>query len=267
MNTLSIVLSFVFGAVIGSFLNVVSLRFNTGKGIGGRSACMSCDNKLTWKELIPIFSFVVQKGECRKCKGRISWQYPLIEFSAGIIFVLILLVFPPISAVAAIMTGLYLLSACILLVIAAYDSKHKIIPDPLVYSFAALGFISLFVGGTSWWHVPHLWDILAGPLIALPFAFLWGISKGAWMGLGDAKLALGIGWFLGLGAGINAIVLAFWIAAFMSVTWLLLTRGSLKPRTEIPFGPYMILGMYIVLLFGVQVIDIEVIKLIFSSGV
>lgn len=267
MNTLALVLSFVFGTVIGSFLNVVSLRFNTGRGIGGRSACMSCDTKLTWKELIPIFSFVVQKGACKNCKGKISWQYPLIEFTAGIVFVLILFVYPPLSPVTALMTGIYLLSACILLVISAYDAKHKIIPDQLVYTFAVLGLSSLFVGGASWWHIPSLWDLLAGPIIALPFALLWLVSKGTWMGLGDAKLALGIGWFLGIGGGINAVTLAFWIAAVMSITWLLLVRRKLKPRTEIPFGPYLILGMYIVLLFGVEVIDIEMIKLIFSSGV
>jgi len=267
MTTFSLLLSFVFGTIIGSFLNVVSLRLNTGKGVGGRSACMSCDNQLTWKELIPVFSFMIQKGSCTKCKSKISWQYPLIEGAAGIIFVLILWVFPPVSFQAAIITGLHLFAACLLLVIAAYDARHKIIPDALVYTFSFLGLLSLFISSTTWFHIPTLWALLAGPLLAFPFAFLWGISKGAWMGLGDAKLALGIGWFLGISGGINAVTLAFWIAATISVTWLLMTRGSLKPRTEIPFGPYLILGMYMVLLFGVQVIDLEALKFIFSSGV
>ena len=268
MITFSLLLSFIFGAVIGSFLNVVSLRLNTGKGIGGRSACMSCDNQLTWKELVPILSFVVQKGACKKCKSGISWQYPLIEGAAGIIFVLILWVFPPISLQAAVVTVVHLFAACLLLVIAAYDARHKIIPDALVYTFSFLGLVSLFISsGTSWFQGPTLWALLAGPIIAFPFALLWVVSKGTWMGLGDAKLALGIGWFLGISGGVNAVTLAFWIAATISVVWLLMTRGSLKPRTEIPFGPYLILGMYIVLLFGVQVIDLEALKFIFSSGV
>jgi len=267
MTTFSLLLSFVFGTIIGSFLNVISLRLNTGKGFGGRSACMSCDNQLTWKELIPVFSFMIQKGSCKKCKSKISWQYPLIEIVAGIIFVLILWVFPPISFQTAVITGLHLFAGCLLLVISAYDTRHKIIPDALVYTFSFIGLLSLFIGGASGFQIPTLWALLAGPLLAFPFAFLWVISKGNWMGLGDAKLALGIGWFLGISGGINAVTLAFWIAAPISVIWILMIKGSLKPRTEIPFGPYLILGMYIVLLFGVQVIDIEVLKFIFSSGV
>src|SRR3989344_606823 len=99
-----LIFSFAVGAIIGSFLNVVSLRFNTGVGIGGRSKCMSCGTGLTWKELIPLVSFAAQKGSCRKCKSKISWQYPLVEFAAGAVFVLILFVYPPVSAVAAVST-------------------------------------------------------------------------------------------------------------------------------------------------------------------
>ena len=80
------------------------------------------------------------------------------------------------------------------------------------------------------------------------------------MGLGDAKLVLGIGWILGLNAGVNALVLAFWIGAVVSVLWILATRTTFKPRMEIPFGPYLIVGMYIVLLFHVHVIDLSILK-------
>ncbi len=263
-NIISLAFSFIFGVVIGSFLNVVTLRLNTGRGVNGRSACMSCNNQLTWKELIPVVSFVAQFGKCKKCKSKISWQYPIIEVFAGIIFVFLFLTFPPVSFVATLLTIVHILAGCILLIISAYDSKHKIIPDSLAFIFGLLGLISLFVGGTSFWHIPTIVDLLAGPLLALPFALLWLVSKGKWMGLGDAKLAIGIGWFLGLGGGINAIVLAFWIAAAVSVIWLLFTYGKLKPRTEIPFGPYMIIGMYLVLLFGIEVINIDVLNFLFS---
>ena len=80
------------------------------------------------------------------------------------------------------------------------------------------------------------------------------------MGLGDAKLTLGIGWFLGISAGVNALVLSFWIAAVISVIWLFVTYRRFKPRTEIPFGPYLILGMYLVLIFHIQVIDVGMIR-------
>lgn len=264
MNIIPLVLSFIFGTIIGSFLNVVTFRLNTGRGVNGRSACMSCNTQLTWKELIPVVSFVAQRGSCKKCKSKISWQYPLIELLAGVMFILLFLTFPPISAQTALLTVIHMIAGCVLLVIAAYDARHKIIPDPLVFIFALLGLASLFVGGVTWWHVPSIFDLIAGPLLALPFALIWLISKGMWMGLGDAKLAVGIGWFLGIASGINAVVLAFWIAAAVSVIWLLATYGKLKPRTEVPFGPYLILGMYIVLIFGVEVIDIGALKFLFG---
>lgn len=265
MDTLSIILSFIFGTVVGSFLNVVALRFNTGMGLGGRSKCMTCSTTLTWKELVPLFSFAVQKGSCKKCKSKISWQYPLVEFIAGAIFVLIFFIFPPTDPVTSVITLIQVAIACLLVVICVYDIKHKIIPDGFVYSFAGLALLSLFVGGSSWWHVPTIQMLIAGPLLALPFALLWLVSKGNWMGLGDAKLTLGIGWLLGISAGVNALVLAFWIAAAVSVIWLLAMHKKFKPRIEIPFGPYLILGMYLVLLFHMQVIDLHLLKDIVTS--
>lgn len=265
MDTLSLILSFVFGAIIGSFLNVVSLRFNTGMTLGGRSKCMTCGKTLTWMELIPILSFLAQKGACKKCRSKISWQYPLVEFIAGVLFVLILIVFPPITLLVAVTTIIQLITACLLLVITVYDIKHKIIPDQFVYAFAALALIGLFVGGTSWFHTSSYEALLAGPILALPFALLWLVSKGTWMGLGDAKLMLGIGWMLGISAGINALILSFWIAAALSVAWLFLVYKKFRAKTEIPFGPYLILGMYLVLIFHIQVLDVHLFKEIVLS--
>ncbi len=260
-----LILPFLFGIIIGSFLNVVSLRFNTGVGLGGRSKCMSCGTTLTWKELFPLFSFLFQKGACKKCKSKISWQYPLVEFMSGVIFVLIVFVFPPYTEVEAVTTVLYLVATCLLLVMTVYDIKHKILPDRFVFAFDAIALAALFVGGASWWHLPDFWALIAGPLLAAPFALIWVVSRGRWMGLGDAKLALGIGWILGISGGINAVVLAFWMAAAFSLAWLYATYKRFKRGTEIPFGPYLILGMYLVLLFKIQVLDINLLKEILTS--
>lgn len=258
-----VILSFAFGAIVGSFLNVVSLRFNTGVGLGGRSKCMSCGKKLTWSELIPIVSFMAQKGMCRGCKSRISWQYPLVEFAAGAIFALVLIKFPPVSPLAALSTFIYLFETCLLLVIAAYDIRHKIIPDVLVYVFDAIALLSVFLGGSAWLHAPHLFTLLSGPILALPFALLWLVSRGRWMGLGDAKLVLGLGWLLGLSGGANAVVLAFWVGAVLGVAWMFATKKKFKSKTEIPFGPYLILGFYLVLVFSVQVFDFRMLPYLF----
>jgi len=265
---LVLVFAFIFGCVIGSFSNVVSLRFKTGKGLNGRSMCMSCGKTLTWKELVPVFSFAVQKGKCHGCKSKISWQYPLVELTTGLLFVLIAsqsLKYATISPAVIMITLLYLISTCILIVITIYDIKHKIIPDSLVYTFDMLALISVFIGGISIIHAPHLWTLLAGPILALPFALLWLGSKGTWMGLGDAKLVLGIGWLLGLNGGANAVILAFWIGAVVSLLWMFATYRRFKSRLEIPFGPYLILGMYLVLLFGIQVLDVGILKALLVS--
>ncbi|MEY2664860.1 MAG: hypothetical protein RIT04_668 [Candidatus Parcubacteria bacterium] len=271
MTLFPFIIPFVFGTLIGSFLNVVALRYNTGMGIGGRSKCFSCGKTLTWKELVPLFSFLVQKGSCKKCKSKISWQYPLVEFFSGILFVLVIAVFPPVDMVSTIHTLIYLFITCLMLVITVYDIKHKIIPDPLVYTFdaIALGAAVLFVveplifeGANvvapavfNWGML--VWPVLAGPICAAPFALIWFVSrnsaKGAWMGLGDAKLMLGIGWLLGLLGALNAITLAFWIGAAISVIWMLIRFGKLRGHYEIPFAPYLILGMYLVLLFNINV--------------
>ncbi|MFA6432941.1 MAG: prepilin peptidase [Candidatus Paceibacterota bacterium] len=261
--TLPLVLSFIFGTIIGSFLNVVALRFNTGTGLSGRSKCMSCGRSLTWVELIPIFSFLLQRGACRKCKSKISWQYPLVEFVAGAIFVLIFFKFPPTSTLAAITTLIYLVETCILIAISIYDIKHKIIPDSFVYTFDAIALASVFVGGASWLHAPHLATLLAGPILALPFALFWLVSRGKWMGLGDAKLTLGIGWLLGLNGGANALIWAVWIGAALGLIWMFAKMGRFKRGTEIPFGPYIIVGFYLVLLFGFQAIDLRMLEFVF----
>ena len=258
-------LTFVFGAVIGSFLNVVSLRFNTGLGLNGRSMCMSCGKTLTWAELMPILSFLIQGGRCAKCRTRISWQYPVVEAATGALFTLIAwhFVSSGMSWPHAISAIIYAIASCILVVIAAYDVRHKIIPDSLSYSFSALALASVFLGGSSVAHAPHLWTLLAGPVLALPFASLWAISKGKWIGLGDAKLVLGIGWLLGMNGGVNALILAFWIGAAVSVLWMYVVMGAFKRRTEIPFGPFLILGTFIVLFTGITVLDVRLFASLF----
>lgn len=265
MPSFLIIFAFIFGAIIGSFLNVVAFRFKTGMTMNGRSKCFSCNKTLTWLELFPILSFLFQGGKCKKCKSRISCQYPLVEAATGILFTLIFCFFPPISIAAGMTTIFYLFITSLLVVITIYDIRHKIIPDVLAYTFAAVAFIYMFFGPELFFHIPSVFRLLAGPLLALPFFLLWLCSKGKWMGLGDAKLVLGIGWTLGLSAGVSAIALAFWIGAIISVFWMAVIFRKFKTHYEIPFGPYLILGMYIVLLFGVRVFDTQLLISLFSS--
>lgn len=222
MNTLAYILIFLFGNIIGSFLNVVIYRFNSGKTLGGQSICMSCAKKLSWYELIPVFSFFMQSGKCRGCASRISHQYPLVEISTGIVFVFLAYHFLPIlllsQKIFLFLLIYFMFLFSILIVISVYDIKHKIIPNKLSYTFAILSFVLLFIntsGVGAFWVMPRTIDVLAGLILALFFALFWILSKGRLMGLGDAKLALGMGWMLGMARALGALVLSFGLGLYL----------------------------------------------------
>ncbi len=245
MEILTDVIVFVFGVIIGSFLNVVILRFQSGKGLGGRSMCMSCGETLRSSELIPIFSFMVQKGKCGHCNSKISWQYPAVEALSGLVFLLLFLRHVPYSEMVY---SMWVFS--VLIVIGVYDLRHKIIPDRLVYPLILVSLFSVFFNFyTNSFHSPDIYTLLAGPILALPIALVWFISKGKWVGLGDAKLLLAVGFFLGLSKGVAAFLLSFWIGAIFSIILLLvsklykkISKSTVTMRTEIPFAPFLILG-------------------------
>lgn len=150
-----------------------------------------------------------------------------------------------------------LLVMSLLVIILVYDIHHKIIPDGIVYVFISLAFVQMFIGPGPIFVVPGIWDLLAGPLLFLPFFALWYFSKGLWMGLGDGKLALGMGWFLGLEGGVTTVLLAFWIGAIVSLVvlfYVAIKHKSFlgfrkKMKLEIPFAPFLILGFLIVFYF------------------
>lgn len=245
---------FVFGLVIGSFLNVVILRLNTEKSFGGRSACMSCQNKLCWYELIPVVSFLCLGGRCKNCKTKISSQYPIVEVLSGIIFASLFLKFQDLFLSNVINFSFtyayYVAMFSLLLVIAVYDVRHKIIPDILSLIFGILGFVGLFVfnGYGFYPHIPSALDFLSGLFIASPFAFFWLVSKGTWMGLGDAKLAIGLGWLLGLSRVFSGAVVSFWIGAIVGL-FLVVFRKNYGMKSEIPFAPYLALGAFLAFIF------------------
>ncbi len=225
MYTLIYLFIFILGTIIGSFLNVVIYRYNTGKSISkGRSICMSCNKSLSWYELIPLLSFLIQSGKCRSCFSPISHQYPIVEFITGLIFVSLVYHFIPllIFSLPYFIYSIILYSFLffLLVVISFYDIRHKIIPNKLVYLFDIVSFISIFViysNSGFGLSIPPILYILSGFIFALPFAFLWFVSKGKWMGLGDAKLILGIGWILGPIASISALIFSFWAGAIISL--------------------------------------------------
>ncbi len=247
---------FIFGIIIGSFLNVVICRYNA-KSLGGRSACMSCQNTLAWYELIPLFSFIGLGGRCKNCKTQISIQYPLVECMTGFIFAVLFLKFQNIfffhSLVFALTYAYYAFMFSLLLVIAVYDYKHKIIPDSLSLLLGIAAFIGLFFfkDYIFFAHVPSLGEFLSGILLAAPFALLWLVSGGRWMGLGDAKLSLGLGWLIGLSEILSGAVIAFWSGAVIGIALIIFSRKH-GIKSEIPFAPFLVLGAFLAFMFSLQ---------------
>jgi leader peptidase (prepilin peptidase)/N-methyltransferase len=186
----------------------------------------------------------------------------LVELLTGVLFAGIAYTyfpfFSPLSFPLFFFFIFYALIACLAVVITVYDIRHMIIPDAFVFSWIALGIIlqavMLATGNVT--GIPLL-DILAGPILFTFFWALWYFSRGTWMGFGDAKLALAIGLTLGFSQGITAIVLGFWIGAIYGVAMIVLSKldffkKKIGMRTEVPFGPFLILGFFLSLFWNLD---------------
>lgn len=273
---------FLFGLIIGSFLNVLVLRYGKKRGASdGRSECMTCHKELSWYELLPVVSWLIQRGRCRGCKSKISWQYPLVEVFTGLGF----------TSVGCLYffeynQGSYLLSLgdfigmiallvafAILVAIFVYDLYHQIIPDEWSFTFALSSLVyatTTYVGDPGILSFEFFWRLLAGFFLFLPFYLLWKVSDGRWIGLGDGKLAVGIGWLLGTGLGFSAIVYSFWLGAIFAIILLIIQKlsrkKSLTMKTAIAFGPFLIIGTLLTFWFQVntvEFVDVVLAKVIF----
>lgn len=247
---------FGLGLLIGSFLNVVILRMNTGRSVvTGRSKCARCSKVLAWHELIPVFSFLKLRGKCNSCRTPISFQYPIIELFTAIVFIVLyskIVINSSFTPISFAIFAFFCVVASVLIVITVYDVKHKIIPDKMVYLFILLSVVSII------WKtimIPSFMPVAAiasGVLVALPFFLFWYFSKGRLMGFGDVKLALGIGWFLGISIGFMSVVLAFWFGAAVGL-FILATSRKHSMKSEVPFAPFLILGFAIAGLWSIGI--------------
>ncbi|OGZ18491.1 MAG: hypothetical protein A2175_01915 [Candidatus Nealsonbacteria bacterium RBG_13_42_11] len=248
---------FIFGLVVGSFLNSVIYRLNKGESfLKGRSYCPSCRHQLAWRDLIPLLSFLTLGGKCRYCGKKISQQYPLVELMTGILFVLIFLKFGFVLNFYSLpVTGYSLLITSLLIIIFASDLETYIIPDGVVYSAIGLAIFynllySLFIIQNSSFFIQA---ILSGLGASAFFLAIFLISKGRWLGFGDVKLAALMGLFLGFPEILVALFLAFLIGAIIGVG--MISAGRKKLSSEIPFGPFLVTGTFLALFFGQSIIE------------
>ncbi len=244
-------LIFILGTIIGSFLNVVIFRLKTNETIlKNRSHCNYCQKKLNWYELIPLISFIIQLGKCRKCKKKISWQYPLVELSTGLIFLLIFIFFGQNWQFPyTVYTYFLFLISCFLIIIFVYDLKHYLVADKIIYPAIIFAFLfNIFV-----WFITNnfyifISSIIAGFSVGGFFLILVLISKEKWMGKGDILIGVLMGLILGTPMIIVGLVLAFLIGAIVSLILVAFKKKNMK--SEIPFGPFLILGTAISIFWG-----------------
>ena len=245
---------FIFGLVIGSFVNVLIWRIPREEGIvGGRSHCPHCGKMVAWYDLIPLLSFLLLNRRCRHCHQFISWRYFLIELYSGLVFVFSYQ-FSSGQSLAHWLIVVFLLE--IYLALSVIDLEHLILPDKLIIA----GLIGVFIYGIL--ERPNIITVdlnvlslnhlaTAGGLFAF-FALLWLSSKGQWMGFGDAKLALLIGLSFGFIGGMivlyTAIIMGFLVGIFLLIT----AQADLK--TKLPFGAFLGVSSSLYLLFGYGII-------------
>lgn len=258
---LEIIFVFIFGLIVGSFLNCVIWRIGKKQSfLKGRSYCPNCKHTLRWYDLVPVLSFLSLNGKCRYCKKPISFQYPLVEMVIGLLFVFIYNYFQ----VNLLETGIgfgfyqavfYSVIVSVFSIIFVYDFKHYLIPDEFIIfgsSVAALwlGF-NYFQGIINWQDI--LIYLCSAVLASFFFFCLWFLTKGKGMGFGDVKLAFFLGLLLGFPNVVVGIFISFLLGAIIGL--ILVVAKKRKIKSAVPFGPFLVIGSIIAIFYGAELVN------------
>ena len=243
-----LVVAGLFGLITGSFLNVVIYRLPRGRSVvWPASACGGCGRELRWFENVPIVSWVVLGAKCARCKSPISVQYPLVEATTAVLFVLVTWLTPVGPLLAA-----RLIFVCGLVVLFGIDLEHQILPNSITLPGIVAGLIFSLAGP------PGLRDAIIGVLLGggVLYAiaagyYLWRREEG--LGMGDVKMLAMIGAFLGWQAVLLTLVLASLSGAVIGVAMMALQRGTMK--YALPFGTFLALGALVAMLAGQPIVD------------
>lgn len=266
-----VVILVMLGLCFGSFVNALVWRLHKQElakskeqrakfSISrGRSMCVDCQHTLAWYDLLPVISWLSLAGKCRYCHKRISWQYPLVELSTTILFVLSYAFWPYnylLSTNYLLLFILWLVFLVGFMALAVYDLRWMILPNRIVLpmqllavAYAVLAVIVLHKGFNGLFMA-----VLAVLCSAGLFYAIFQVSGGKWIGGGDVKLVVILGLVLGTPSqALMMIFVASLIGTFISVP--LLLSGKFKRTSKLPFGPMLIIGTIIVYLFGTSLID------------
>jgi leader peptidase (prepilin peptidase) / N-methyltransferase len=261
---------FLFGLIIGSFLNVCIVRIPSGKSIVlPASACPKCGLAIRPYDNIPVVSYLLLRGKCRGCKTKISWMYPLVELLTGLLFLGCFYVFG-----ISVETAKWAAFSAIMVVLVFTDLRERILPDVVNFTGLAIGLIfSLFTkptDGTALWIANHLFDYPPpAPVISLVDAILgaavgggllWLVSEAYFklrgregMGLGDVKMMLMAGAFLGAKRTLLTILAGSLLGSVLGLAVILARRKDAE--YELPFGTFLGAGALLVVFFGTPVVN------------
>lgn len=248
-NALLSLYFFIFGASLGSFLNVLADRLPHNKSIMGRSMCDYCGKKIAWFDLFPIISFFLLKGRCRYCHKKLSFQYPTVEITTGVSFMLIFL-FAHFNNYVELVAFLGIFSS--LLVIFISDVKYHLISDYLLISLTAFSLLLNFSSTGDLIYVIKE-SIISALIVSLPIFLIYFISHEKAMGLGDVYLTAIMGLLLGWQAGYMALYIAFVTGAIIGVY--LMMRHKKRIKSRMPFGPFLVVGTIVMLFYGGPILD------------
>ena len=240
---------FILGSLFGSFSNVCIYRLPASEDIVlSRSRCPGCKQVIKWYDNIPLFSFILLKAKCRNCDFKISQQYFIVELFTATIFALIFFIYG-----LSTTTLLLLILTVFFVIIFFIDLKHFIIPNELTFPLMLIGFIKSFDPFLNQGLFPNFLNSLIGGLVG--YAIIWliiflykKIRNKEGMGLGDAKLLSAIGFWFGW-ASIPIVIFFSSLIAIIYVTPSLIKK-SRNLSAEIPFGPYLIIGCVVFIIFG-----------------
>ncbi|EKE10758.1 MAG: hypothetical protein ACD_15C00204G0010 [uncultured bacterium] len=254
---------FILGLAIGSFLNVAVYRLRMAETlVMDRSHCPHCKETIVWYDNIPVISFILLKFRCRNCHEKISWQYPLVEIAAGILFALVGYYFFQIDDMFSwIASGYYLAIISILLVILVYDFLYMEIPSivlalgifiSIVFNLFADGGREIFSGMQAYDFSTYS-GVLAA-VVSFSFFFLMvAVSKEKWMGMGDAYLVIFLGLIVGWPNILLALLLSFSLGAFAGI--LLVLSKKKEMGSQLPFAPFLVLGTMLAIFWYKPIVD------------
>jgi leader peptidase (prepilin peptidase) / N-methyltransferase len=259
---------FLFGLIIGSFLNCLIWRLYKGEGMMNRSYCPKCRHQIDWYDNIPVLSFIFLRGRCGHCHERISWQYPLVEFITGILFVIAfsnnfqfsifnfqtIFNFQIFNSVQitnyklliTVFRDWFIIS--IMIIIFIYDLRWYLILDRVTLPACFIVFLFNLYLGINWQNL-----LISGIIGGSFFLLQYVVSRGKWIGGGDIRLGLLMGFALGWPNILLAILLAYIIGAFISIGLIISKKKGWD--SQIPLGIFLSTATIITLFWGSNILN------------